>query len=65
MILRLRSFGRNYVIIRKATKKSGGSRISTSMREFDNIIRECELVDPSLRNASLSQICKIPLFARG
>ncbi|RVW12831.1 hypothetical protein CK203_113433 [Vitis vinifera] len=43
----------------------GGSSLTPSMRDFDSFIRECELLDPPLRNASFtwsnmqeSPVCK-------
>ncbi|RVW70580.1 hypothetical protein CK203_060647 [Vitis vinifera] len=46
-------------------QKIGGSSLTSSMRDFDSFIRECELLDPPLRNASFtwsnlqeSPVCK-------
>ncbi|RVW72586.1 hypothetical protein CK203_060085 [Vitis vinifera] len=57
--------GGDFNVIRRSSKKLGGSRLTSSMRDFDNFIRESELLDPPLRNASFtwsnmqeSPVCK-------
>ena len=41
----------DFNVIRRALEKLGGSRLTSSMRDFDDLIREFELVE-LLRNAS-------------
>ena len=41
-------------MIRRFVEKLGGSRITLNMRCFDELIRELELFDPALRNASFT-----------
>ncbi|RVX18883.1 Retrovirus-related Pol polyprotein from transposon RE2 [Vitis vinifera] len=48
----------DFNIIRRSSEKLGGSRLTSSMRDFDSFIRECELLDPPLRNASFT--CSFP-----
>lgn len=36
----------------RVSKKLGGFRLTPNMRDFDGFIRDCELIDPPLRNAS-------------
>ncbi|RVW90710.1 Transposon TX1 uncharacterized 149 kDa protein [Vitis vinifera] len=57
--------GGDFNVIREVQKKLGGSRLTSSMRDFDSFIRESELLDPPLRNASFtwsnmqeSPVCK-------
>ncbi|KAJ9678261.1 hypothetical protein PVL29_022996 [Vitis rotundifolia] len=57
--------GGDFNVIRRRSEKLGGSRFTSSMRDFDGFIRECELHDPPLRNASFtwsnmqeSPVCK-------
>ena len=57
--------GLNFNVIRRSSEKLGGSRVTSSMRDFDGFIRERELHDPPLRNASFtwsnmqeSPVCK-------
>ncbi|WJZ94571.1 hypothetical protein VitviT2T_013415 [Vitis vinifera] len=57
--------GGDFNVIRRSSEKLGGSRFTSSMREFDGFIRESELHDPPLRNASFtwsnmqeSPVCK-------
>ncbi|KAJ9705647.1 hypothetical protein PVL29_003625 [Vitis rotundifolia] len=57
--------GGDFNVIRRRSEKLGGSRFTSSMRDFDGFIRECELHDPPLRNASFtwsnmqeSSVCK-------
>ena len=57
--------GGDFNVIRKRSEKLGGSRFTFSMRDFDDFIRECELHDPPLQNASFtwsniqeSPVCK-------
>ena len=37
----------DFNVIRRVSKKLGGSRVTPSM-DFDDFIRECELIDPPL-----------------
>ncbi|RVW69351.1 Transposon TX1 uncharacterized 149 kDa protein [Vitis vinifera] len=57
--------GGDFNVIRRSSEKLGGSRLTSSMRDFDSFIRESELLDPPLRNASFtwsnmqeSPVCK-------
>ena len=43
--------GGDFNVIRRSSEKLGGSRLTSSMKDFDDFIRECELLDPPLRNA--------------
>ena len=44
----------DFNVIRRSSKKLGGSSLTSSMKDFDGFIRECELLDPPLRNASFT-----------
>ena len=46
--------GGDFKVIRRISKKLGGYRLTLSMKDFDDLIRECELIDLSLRNASFT-----------
>ena len=46
--------GGDFNVIRRISKKLGGYRLTLTMKDFDDLIRECELIDPSLRNASFT-----------
>ena len=46
--------GEDFNVIRRISKKLGGSRLTPSMRDFDDFIREYELIDPPLRNVSFT-----------
>ena len=55
----------DFNVIRRSSEKLGGSSLTSSMRDFDGFIRDCELVDPPLRNAPFtwsnmqeSPVCK-------
>ncbi|RVW95981.1 Transposon TX1 uncharacterized 149 kDa protein [Vitis vinifera] len=57
--------GGDFNVIRRSSEKLGGSRLTSSMRDFDSFISESELLDPPLRNASFtwsnmqeSPVCK-------
>ncbi|RVW99583.1 Transposon TX1 uncharacterized 149 kDa protein [Vitis vinifera] len=57
--------GGDFNVIRRRSEKLEGSGFTSSMRDFDGFIRECELHDPPLRNASFtwsnmqeSPVCK-------
>ncbi|RVW33139.1 putative ribonuclease H protein [Vitis vinifera] len=57
--------GGDFNVIRRRSEKLDGSGFTSSMRDFDGFIRECELHDPPLRNASFtwsnmqeSPVCK-------
>ncbi|RVW90164.1 putative mitochondrial protein [Vitis vinifera] len=57
--------GGDFNVIRSRSEKLGGSGVTSSMRDFDGFIRESELHDPPLRNASFtwsnmqeSPVCK-------
>ncbi|RVX23794.1 hypothetical protein CK203_000662 [Vitis vinifera] len=52
--LRREEVGGDFNVIRKSSEKMGGSSLTPSMRDFDSFIRECELLDPPLRNASFT-----------
>ena len=43
--------GGDFNVIRRSSKKLGGSRLTPSMKDFDDFIRDCELIDSPLRNA--------------
>ena len=42
--------GGDFNIIRRSLEKLGGSSLTSSMKDFDDFIRECELLDPLLWN---------------
>ena len=44
----------DFNVIRRRSEKLGGFGFTSSMRDFDGFIRECELHDPPLRNASFT-----------
>ncbi|KAL6321948.1 hypothetical protein AAG906_035857 [Vitis piasezkii] len=46
--------GGDFNVIRRRSEKLGGSGFTSSMRDFDGFIREWELHDPPLRNASFT-----------
>ena len=57
--------GRDFNVTRRSSEKLGGSSLTSSMKDFDGFIRECELFDPHLRNAPFtwsnmqeSPVCK-------
>ena len=57
--------GGDFNVIRKSSEKLGGSSLTSSMKDFNDFIRECELIDPSLWNAPFtwsnmqeSPVCK-------
>ena len=41
--------GGDFNVIRRSSEKLGGSSFTSSMRDFDGFIRDCELLDPPLR----------------
>ena len=43
--------GGYFNVIRRSSEKLGGSSLTSSMKDFDGFIRECELLDPPLQNA--------------
>ena len=43
--------GGDFNVIRRSSEKLGDSSLTSSMKDFDSFIRECELLDPPLRNA--------------
>ncbi|RVW25182.1 Transposon TX1 uncharacterized 149 kDa protein [Vitis vinifera] len=45
--------GGDFNVIRRSSEKLG-VLVTSSMRDFDSFIRECELLDPPLRNASFT-----------
>lgn len=56
----------DFNVIRRILEMLGGSRLTPSMRVFDEFKRESELVDPALRNAfSFDQTCKKFPFSKG
>ena len=46
--------GGDFNVVRRATKKFNSLTVTSSMREFDALIGELELVDPSLSNAKFT-----------
>ena len=57
--------GGDFNVIRRSSKKLGGSSLTPSMRDFDDFIREYEWLDPPLRstpftwsNMQESPVCK-------
>ncbi|KAJ9701108.1 hypothetical protein PVL29_006452 [Vitis rotundifolia] len=57
--------GGDFNVIRRGSEKLGGSSFTSSMRDFDGFIRDCELLDSPLRNAQFtwsnmqeSPVCK-------
>ena len=46
--------GHDFNVIRKSLEKMSGFRLTPRMRYFDDFIRECELIDPPLRNVSFT-----------
>ena len=55
----------HFNVIRRSSEKLGGSSLTSSVKDFGGFIRECELLDPPLRNASFtwsnmqeSPVCK-------
>ena len=46
--------GGDFNVIRKSSEKLGGSSLTSSMKDFDGFIRDCELLDLPLRNAPLT-----------
>ena len=57
--------GGDFNVIRSSSEKLGGSSFTSSMRDFDGFIRDCELFDSPLRNAPFtwsnmqeSPVCK-------
>ena len=47
--------GGDFNVIRRILKKLRGSSLTSSMRDFDGFIRDCELIDPPLRNAPFTR----------
>ena len=43
--------GGDFNVIRRSSEKLGGSSLILSMKDFDGLIREYELLDPPLWNA--------------
>ena len=43
--------GGDFNVIRRSSEKLGGSRLTPSMKDFDDFIRDCELIDSPLRSA--------------
>ena len=58
--------GGDFNVIRRSVEKLGGSGITLNMRRFDELIRELELFDPPLRNASFtwSNLQDVPICKR-
>ena len=57
--------GGDFNVIRRISEKLGDSILTSSMRDFDGFIRDCELIDPPLRNVPFtwsnlqdSPVCK-------
>ncbi|RVW16207.1 Transposon TX1 uncharacterized 149 kDa protein [Vitis vinifera] len=43
--------GGDFNVIRRSSEKLGGSSLTPSMKDFDDFIRDCELIDSPLRSA--------------
>ncbi|RVW92050.1 hypothetical protein CK203_037097 [Vitis vinifera] len=43
--------GGDFNVIRRSSEKLGGSRLTPNMKDFDDFIRDCELIDSPLRSA--------------
>ena len=58
--------GSDFNVIRRSLEKLGGSSFTFSMRDFDGFIRDCELLDPPLRNAPFtwSNMQELPVCKR-
>ena len=57
--------GGDFNVIKRSSEKLGGSSLTSSMKDFDGFIRECELLDSPLQNAPFtwsntqeSPVCK-------
>ena len=57
--------GGDFNVIGRSSEKLGGSSLTSSMKDFDDFIRECELLDPPLHNTPFtwsnmqeSPVCK-------
>ncbi|RVW61143.1 Transposon TX1 uncharacterized 149 kDa protein [Vitis vinifera] len=51
--------GGDFNVIRRSSEKLGGSRLTPCMKDFDEFIRDCELIDSPLRvHHILGQTCK-------
>ncbi|RVX19456.1 LINE-1 retrotransposable element ORF2 protein [Vitis vinifera] len=46
--------GGDFNVIRRCSEKLGGGRLTPSMKDLDDFIRENELIDPPLRSASFT-----------
>ncbi|KAL6322627.1 hypothetical protein AAG906_014299 [Vitis piasezkii] len=46
--------GGDFNVIRRSSRKLGGSRLTPSMKDFDDFISDCELIDLPLRSASFT-----------
>ncbi|RVX10571.1 putative ribonuclease H protein [Vitis vinifera] len=46
--------GGDFNVIRRSLEKLGGSRLTPSMKDFDDFISDCELIDLPLRSASFT-----------
>ncbi|RVW90267.1 hypothetical protein CK203_036714 [Vitis vinifera] len=46
--------GGDFNVIRRSSEKLGGSRLTPSMKDFDDFISDCELIDLPLRSASFT-----------
>ena len=58
--------GGDFNVIRRNLEKLGGSRLTPSMKEFDDFIRDCELIDSPLRSTSFtwSNMQEHPVYKR-
>ena len=58
--------GGDFNVIRRSSEKLGGSSLTSSMKDFDSFIRECELLDPPLQNSSFtwSNLQESPVYKR-
>ncbi|RVW74124.1 hypothetical protein CK203_052225 [Vitis vinifera] len=51
--------GGDFNVIRRSSEKLRGSRLTPSMKDFDDFIRDCKLIDSPLRSTSYTgQTCK-------
>ena len=46
--------GGDFNVIRRILEKLGGARLTSSIMDFDNLVKECQLIDPPLRNPSFT-----------
>ena len=58
--------GGDFNVIRRSSEKLGGPSLTPCMKDFDDFIRECELIDPPLRSAPFtwSNMQESPVYKR-